>query len=137
MHYGNVTCPLCGVTRVHDDTMQHFRNHCRVLLQGGDGERGDVGRRNQEGQEERGVGASGDGDHRGEETKGRDGTLQLRSARAPEDLVAHCQVVQAKRACFANLLKREGGGKKVENLLERARARDGKRQWGPRHRDPY
>ena len=67
----------------------------------------------------------------GKRLRDEDGTLQLRRATRLEGLVAHCQVVQAKRACYVNLLLREGEGKKVEQLMERALARDGRRQLDP------
>ena len=65
----------------------------------------------------------------GKKLRDGNGELQLRLATKLEDLVAHCQGVQAKKACYINLLMRDGDGKRVEQLMERALGRDGKRQW--------
>ena len=67
----------------------------------------------------------------GKKLRDAEGTLQLKLAKDLDELVAHMQVVQAKKACYINLKLREGEGKKVEELLEKALAREGKRQWDP------
>ena len=44
MHYGDVECLLCGiVTKGHDETMAHFRNHFGELLQKGSGHDDELG----------------------------------------------------------------------------------------------
>ena len=66
------------------------------------------------------------------------GVLQLRNATKLEDLVAHCQVVKNKKKGFINLLgtsTNEGG--MFMDLMEKALAREGKRQWDPPHPSRY
>ena len=53
----------------------------------------------------------------GKKLRDGNGELQLRLAAKLAELVAHCQVVQAKKACYINLLIRDGDGKRFEQLV--------------------
>ena len=68
----------------------------------------------------------------GKKLRGQDNKLHIENARQLEELVAHCQTVQGKKQSYINLkMKDTSEAKEVEQLLETALLKKGKRQQDP------
>ena len=80
------------------------------------------------------------GDLVGARVRDVEGKLDLMNAPKLEDLVAYCQAVKTKKKCFINLMGTDTeAGRTWMELMEKALAKEGKRQWDapptPNHKD--
>ena len=76
----------------------------------------------------------------GKKVRNGEGSLDIGNVKSLAPMVSYCQITRTQKKGFLNLTLRGDDGLKVKAILDKALAREGKRQWDspmsrPIHRD--